>query len=76
MKINKYWFKPKLYGYGAYPTTWEGWTLILIFLILFGYFIGDFKKTYSYISFSLAMFLVIILLIISYIKTQDGWSWH
>ena len=24
-----YWFKPKRYGYGATPTTWQGWALIL-----------------------------------------------
>lgn len=24
MKFNKYWFKPKRFGYGATPTTWEG----------------------------------------------------
>jgi hypothetical protein len=32
----KYWFKPKRYGYGFYPVSWQGWaaTLILLFLIL------------------------------------------
>jgi hypothetical protein len=24
---NEYWFKPKRYGYGATPTTWEGWAM-------------------------------------------------
>jgi hypothetical protein len=23
--MSQYWFKPKAYGYGATPTTWEGW---------------------------------------------------
>jgi len=27
--MTTYWFKPKLYGYGATPTTWQGWTLTL-----------------------------------------------
>ena len=35
MKLNKYWFKPKSYGYGYYPITWEGWiTVLLIISIL------------------------------------------
>lgn len=24
MKNNKYWFKPKTYGYGVQPSSWEG----------------------------------------------------
>jgi hypothetical protein len=26
---NRYWFKPKTFGYGASPTTWEGWAVVL-----------------------------------------------
>jgi hypothetical protein len=34
--MTKYWFKPKRYGYGFYPVSWEGWlaTLGLVFIIL------------------------------------------
>ncbi len=28
--MTKYWFKPKAFGYGATPTTWEGWLFTLI----------------------------------------------
>jgi hypothetical protein len=27
--MTEYWFKPKRYGYGAVPVTWQGWTLTL-----------------------------------------------
>ncbi len=27
--MTTYWFKPKRYGYGATPVTWQGWALIL-----------------------------------------------
>jgi hypothetical protein len=27
--MSAYWFKPKRYGYGATPMTWQGWALIL-----------------------------------------------
>jgi len=30
----QYWFKPKQYGYGAVPVTWEGWALTLLVAIL------------------------------------------
>ena len=26
---NQFWFKPKVFGYGASPTTWEGWSLVV-----------------------------------------------
>ncbi|MFA7682196.1 MAG: hypothetical protein WCX61_04160 [Candidatus Peribacteraceae bacterium] len=37
---NKYWFKPKWFGYGFFPVTWEGWlaTLVLLVLILLSAF--------------------------------------
>ena len=28
--MSRYWFKPKRYGYGATPITWEGWVFTLL----------------------------------------------
>ena len=27
-----YWFKPKRYGYGAVPVTWQGWLVTIVSL--------------------------------------------
>jgi hypothetical protein len=27
--MTRYWFRPKRYGYGATPVTWEGWVVTL-----------------------------------------------
>lgn len=35
MKKNKIWFFRKTYGYGWTPSTWEGWLVILVWLIIF-----------------------------------------
>ena len=32
----QYWFKPKQYGYGAVPMTWEGWAFTLFVALLIG----------------------------------------
>ena len=32
--MNEYWFRPKTYGYGATPTTWEGWAVVAASVIL------------------------------------------
>jgi hypothetical protein len=29
--MNQFWFMPKLKGYGATPSTWEGYTLVTVF---------------------------------------------
>ena len=26
--MTTYWFRPKRYGYGATPVTWQGWVLV------------------------------------------------
>jgi hypothetical protein len=31
--MNEFWFTPKLKGYGAVPSTWEGYTLVALFLV-------------------------------------------
>jgi Co/Zn/Cd efflux system component len=30
--VNEFWFTPKLKGYGATPSTWEGYTLVAVFI--------------------------------------------
>jgi hypothetical protein len=37
------WFRPKTFGYGATPNTWEGWlaTILFVFLILATSALGD-----------------------------------
>jgi len=35
--MTRYWFRPKRYGYGATPTTWEGWAVtIAVAVVLAG----------------------------------------
>ena len=32
--MNTYWFKPREFGYGATPVTWEGWTVTVVTMIV------------------------------------------
>ena len=32
--MTGYWFKPKRYGYGATPATWEGWVATMVAILL------------------------------------------
>ena len=32
--MNAYWFKPRQYGYGVTPTTWEGWAVTFLTMVI------------------------------------------
>jgi hypothetical protein len=32
--MTTYWFRPKRYGYGATPTTWQGWVVTLVAVLV------------------------------------------
>lgn len=27
------WFRPKTYGFGAYPANWKGWAAVLVYVV-------------------------------------------
>ena len=36
---KKLWFKAKRYGWGWYPCTWQGWTVLAVYLaLIFAFF--------------------------------------
>jgi hypothetical protein len=78
------WFKPRRYGYGATPVTWQGWALIAGFLVAIAVLIwatigfdrearsaGDYA-----IYFVGAAVLVWALWIISKRTTDGEWRWR
>jgi hypothetical protein len=32
--MSYYWFRPRRYGYGATPTTWEGWAVTIAVAVI------------------------------------------
>lgn len=70
------WFKRKLYGWGWYPSSWQGFVLMILFILSIiwsaYYFLPD-RMTEYFISIILA---VIILIWICYKKGEKPrWSW-
>ena len=45
--MNKYWFKPKCFGWGFCPTSWEGWvtTLVLLGVLLLSAYVNGFSNS-------------------------------
>ncbi len=72
---ERFWFKPKRYGYGATPITWEGWLLVLGFIGVV--FLLALKAEKNMLLFLIEVLIITILLIsISKRKTNAEWKWR
>ncbi len=78
---NQLWFKRKIYGWGWYPCSWQGWLVLLAYLLLvlfFSFTIGE-SSPLSEIFFTFALpiiLLTITLIRICYKKGEKPrWSW-
>lgn len=76
MKLNKYWFKPKRYGLGAYPSSWEGWFLVIAYVVIIVYLSLRFDETYLKEYFVSVIGMVVILVVVSWYKTEGNWKWR
>lgn len=79
--MAKYWFRPKRYGYGATPVTWQGWALIVgTVLAMLAISLGLRLTAMSF--WTLATLLLFdavalgVLFIVSRSKTDGEWRWH
>ena len=76
---QKYWFKAKTYGYGWYPATWQGWLIILVYLMIFGSLVFIFEtdiEKYSVFYFTSVAVITLLLVYISYKKGEPTkWRW-
>ena len=77
--MKKIWFKAKKYGWGWYPASWEGWAVILIYLLIIGVLVYIFQtniEKYLDIYFALVFIFTALLIYISYKKGEKpGWHW-
>ncbi len=80
--MNEYWFKPKTYGYGATPVTWEGWAVtVAAVLVIFAaaLLIPNFgvRSPSAWIAFfAIEAVVLAALWIISRRKTDGAWRWR
>lgn len=72
---KKLWFKRKLYGWGWTPCSWEGWMVILVWVVFFIFTMKkmdhEWLKNLIFIIIS-----VFVLIFISYKKGEKPrWQW-
>ena len=80
--MTTYWFKPKRYGYGATPVTWQGWAITLgaVMAIIVAALLllhnGE-KDPGAWLAFFAIEAVVLAMLwIISRRKTDGAWRWR
>ena len=76
-----YWFRQKKFGYGATPTRWQGWLLIIasavaaIAVIIAANLQGDDANRFLLIAIGLPL-IVVPTVLIARAKTEGGWRWR
>ena len=69
-----YWFVPKMFGFGATPVTWQGWTLTIGSAIMLVLDIRFMPGAIAKVGVGVALFAGFMVFAIR--KTQGGWGWH
>ena len=77
--MTTYWFRPKRYGYGATPVTWQGWAVIAAAVVAI--FVAA-RLTFDYGArgpgawvtfFAIEVVILAILWIVCRRKTEGEW---
>ena len=80
--MNRYWFKPKRYGIGATPWTWEGWlaTVACVVLLILDTYYTPLLVRDPQMGRALAMLIMIGILggfiWLVQAKTDGAWRWR
>lgn len=78
--MTTYWFRPKRYGYGATPVTWQGWVVTLIAAIViaaaFATPIVTGASLWAGIAIIFGVVAFFALFAICRRKTEGEWRWR
>ncbi len=77
--MNKFWFRPKAYGYGVTPSTWEGWVVVAVYiLVIFAstLLLADPQRSvWTWLSWIAVLAIVTAsMILISLYKTDGTWQ--
>jgi len=76
------WFKPKRYGFGAAPSSWQGWALTIAYVAIVTALAVWFSADGAQVEQRAPSFIVITLVLtiifvgIAWRTTEGGWSWR
>ncbi|NCN45757.1 MAG: hypothetical protein COU63_02295 [Candidatus Pacebacteria bacterium CG10_big_fil_rev_8_21_14_0_10_36_11] len=78
---KKLWFRRKLYGWGWFPITWQGWLVLAVYMLLIFLLtlLLDNEVVYSKGFFGLLLPIILLTLLLIYITYETGekprWQW-
>lgn len=75
--MKKLWFRAKLYGWGWYPCSWEGWLVTLAFIVLIGLSAARLVNGGSVTFYLVSLLILTAVLIAICYKTGEKprWRW-
>ncbi len=79
--MTEYWFRPKRYGYGATPVTWQGWALTIAAVLAI---VMATVRLTALSADSLSFWILVAidavviaaLLVVGRRKTEGEWRWR
>lgn len=78
--MTAYWFKPKRYGWGATPVTWQGWAVTLasaLVMVAVSLYLLNFRSSWALaVLLIFDAFAIAILTIVCRRKTDGEWRWR
>jgi len=79
--MTAYWFRPKRYGYGATPTTWQGWAVtgvVLCACVAAGVTMATrgAMSLWFWAAIAIEIAALFALVIVSRNKTDGEWRWR
>ncbi len=73
--MEKKWFRRKLYGFGWYPVSWEGWVVILVWVGILVFSVAKFDHELQK-NLIVVFVMTVILIYICYKKGEKPkWQW-
>ena len=70
-----YWFRPKLFGWGAVPVTWQGWAMTAVFVVLTSAVMRLGAEDNRALLALLAP-LIVSFVLLCRAKTDGAWKWR
>ena len=80
--MKKFWFSPKRFGYGATPSSWQGWVAVLVFLLCLVALRWMAPSFFRFGPAGAAVFIVIAVsltcgfIVLVRSKTEGEWRWR
>ena len=81
--MARYWFKPRRYGYGATPVTWEGWALTVAVAAIVAISVVAMNLLADRANFAvwIAWAAIIAAVVVSFVRisrqrTNGEWRWR